>query len=213
MIISKNETLFNKYFIEKGILTVQDIINEYGKLLSWVEVQRKFSLNNSFVISWLGLLKCIPRLWEDKLINDSNNNINEENITIKHIHYITSRSAYLKLIEPLIKPPTSQKALEKSLELNNVDWKKVFMLPRLVTIESSLRSFQYKLLNNILYLNDRLFKFNIVDSPLCSLCKLENESVLHILCRCTITQKLWKQLQTWIPNLPNIEPEIVILGL
>ena len=45
------------------------------------------------------------------------------------------------------------------------------MLPRIVTIESSLRSFQYKILNNILYLNERLFKFNIVDSPLCSLCQ------------------------------------------
>ena len=87
------------------------------------------------------------------------------------------------------------------------------MLPRLTTIESSLRSFQYKILNNILYLNDRLFKFNIVDSPLCSLCKLENESVLHIFCRCMITKNLWKQLQILMPSIPSLEPEIVILGL
>ena len=45
------------------------------------------------------------------------------------------------------------------------------MLPRLTTIESSLRSFQYKILNNVLFLNERLYKFNVITSPLCSLCK------------------------------------------
>ena len=57
------------------------------------------------------------------------------------------------------------------------------MLPRIVTIESSLRSFQYEILNNILYLNERLFKFNIVDSPLCSLCGLQRVNrtlILHL---------------------------------
>ena len=48
------------------------------------------------------------------------------------------------------------------------------MLLRIVTTESSLRSFQFKIVNNILYLNERLFKFNIVDSPLCSLCGAYN---------------------------------------
>ena len=64
------------------------------------------------------------------------------------------------------------------------------MLPRQATIESSLRSFQYKILNNILYLNEKLFKFKTVDSPLCSLCKTENESTLHLFCECAVTSNL-----------------------
>ena len=32
-------------------------------------------------------------------------------------------------------------------------------------------------------------------------------------CKCTTTLKLWEQLQTWIPSLPSLEPEICILGL
>ena len=66
---------------------------------------------------------------------------------------------------------------------------KVYMLPRIVTIESSLPSFQYKILNNILYLNEGLFKFNIVDSPLCSLCGAYNKSIKHLFCTCTVTQE------------------------
>ena len=44
-------------------------------------------------------------------------------------------------------------------------------------IEPSSRSFQYKILNNVLFLNKRLYKFNVVTSPLCSLCTVENESI------------------------------------
>ena len=97
-----------------------------------------------------------------------------------------------------------------------VEWGKVYMLPRIVTIESSLRSFQYKILNNILYLNERLFKFNIVDSPLCSLCGAYNESIKHIFCTCTVTQSLWDQLRSWlykVISFPISEPKTVILGL
>ena len=76
---------------------------------------------------------------------------------------IDSNLAYLKLIQPLSKPPTSQLYFENVLGFGKVEWKKVYMLPRIVAMDSSLRSFQYKILNNILYLNERLYKFNIVD--------------------------------------------------
>ena len=100
---------------------------------------------------------------------------------------ISSKMAYRKLIQPLSKPPTSQLYFEKMLGFGKVEWGKVYMLPRIVTIESSLRSFQYKILKNILYLNERLFKFNIVNSPLCSLCGAYNESIKHLFCTCTVT--------------------------
>ena len=100
---------------------------------------------------------------------------------------------------------------EKVLGFGKVEWEKVYMLPMIVTIESSLRSFQYKILNDILYLNERLFKFNIVDSPLCSLCGAYNESIKH-----TVTQRLWDQLKSWlyeVISFPILEPKTVILGL
>ena len=33
-----------------------------------------------------------------------------------------------------------------------VEWKKIYLLPRKVSIDTNLRMFQYKILNNILYL-------------------------------------------------------------
>ena len=91
------------------------------------------------------------------------------------------------------------------------------MLPRQATIESSLRLFQYKILNNILYLNEKLFKFKIVDSPLCSLCETENESVLHLFCACTVTSNLLEQFKLWVSDIPlsgktDICPQTFIFG-
>ena len=43
-------------------------------------------------------------------------------------------------------------------------------MPHRVTIGTNLLIFQYKILSNILYLNEKLFKFKIVSSPLCYFC-------------------------------------------
>ena len=90
------------------------------------------------------------------------------------------KAAYNSLVKSLKKPPTSKKTLEKSLDISNIDWPTIYMISKKVTIESSLRIFQYKILNNILFLNNRLFKFGQVQFPLCSLCKRENETTKHL---------------------------------
>ena len=92
---------------------------------------------------------------------------------------------------PLVKAPTSQKSFEKLLCRQDLDWAIIYMIPRMLTVESKLRIFQYKVLNSILYLNDRPYKIGIVQTPLCSLCKQEKETVIHLLCQCHVTRQLW----------------------
>ena len=83
------------------------------------------------------------------------------------------------------------------------------------SIDTSTRIFQYKILNNILYLNNRLYKMTITEGPLCSLCGDDLETILHFFCHCSITQKLWTQMQNWPSNIldiPELTSKIVILG-
>ena len=120
---------------------------------------------------------------------------------------VTAGITYQMLLKNIVKLPTAQRSLNNLLRLNSVDWTKVYMLPRQVTIESSLRSFQYKILNNILYLNEKLFKLKIVASPLCSLCKLHNETTIHLFSTCRVTLTLWEQLRSWISETGILLPE------
>ena len=66
--------------------------------------------------------------------------------------------------------PTSQTYFENLFPNFKSDWKSIYLLPRRVTIDTNLGMFQYKLLNNFLYLNNMLLRFDKVDFPLCSYC-------------------------------------------
>ena len=197
-------------------MCIFDIMDENGIILIWQKAKQKYDLNISSYLSWLGLIKSIPTAWKFNLRDSLFGNPLRIDLQNESMVCISSKMAYQKLIQPLSKPSTFQLYFEKVLGFGKVEWGKVCMLPRIVTIESSLRSFQYKILSNILYLNERLFKFNIVDSPLCSLCGAYNESIKHLFCTCTVTQSLWDQLRSWlykVISFPILEPKTVILGL
>ena len=50
----------------------------------------------------------------------------------------------------------------------------------MVTVDTRLRVLQYKILNDILFVNKMLFKLSKVESPLCSFCKAEDETYIHL---------------------------------
>ena len=85
------------------------------------------------------------------------------------------------------------------------------MLPRIVIKDSRLQVFQYKLLNNVLYLNKMLFRFGKIDSPLCSFCKMIEETPLHLFYNCIKTKLLWDQLKDFIStetlSFPSLTPQ------
>ena len=61
-----------------------------------------------------------------------------------------------------------------------LDWDKIYLRPRLGTINTTLRSFQYKILNNVLFLNKKLYTFGITNTALCSFCNTLEEAPIHI---------------------------------
>ena len=58
LVMSNGETLYNKHFVDKGIMTVENMIDEFCQPLA----KQKYDLNNSYVFDWLGLIKSIPRV-------------------------------------------------------------------------------------------------------------------------------------------------------
>ena len=79
-----------------------------------------------------------------------------------------------------------------------INWKKVYSLPFRTTLDSKLREFQYKILNNIVFTNDKLFSFGLSQSPNCTFCNEEPESLEHLLSRCKVSSEFWKQVLSWL---------------
>ena len=88
--------------------------------------------------------------------------------------------------------PTSVTYFEK--RYGNLPWKDIFVLPRLAAHDTKMRNFQYKILNNVLYLNKKLFQFGLVDSSLCPFCKRNEETIVHLFLECEITKTLWFEI-------------------
>ena len=89
-------------------------------------------------------------------------------------------------------PPTAQTKLKEEFPHLSVDWKEIYSLPFTVTIETKIREFQYNILNNIVFTNQKLFKLKMIESPLCTFCKRETESLEHLFFNCYVTKFFWE---------------------
>ena len=64
-----------------------------------------------------------------------------------------------------------------------IDWKKWYSLAFETMLDTKLREFQHKILNLIIFTNEKLHCFKMVDSPLCAFCNAEVASLeppLHL---------------------------------
>ena len=99
---------------------------------------------------------------------------------------------------------------------NDIDWAAICMLPRLVTHNPYMKSFQYRILNNILFLNKKLHIFGIKSSPPCSFCNLYDETPFHIFYECNRVKYLWSDLVQCFQNtfiFPTSTPQTFILRI
>ena len=92
-------------------------------------------------------------------------------------------------------PPTSQRYFNESLKTDSLEWKQIYLVSPLVTLDSYFCFFQYKILNNVLYLSKKLLRFE----NWLYLFVLWWDSVLSTL-KCYITQNLWNDLALFFKN-------------
>ena len=89
------------------------------------------------------------------------------------------------------------------------------ILKRKIFTSTKIRAFQYNILNNDLYLNDKLFVFGKSETNICSFCKLEDEAITHLFIDCNYSKSLWNKIKDFFNNvftLISLTPQIVILG-
>ena len=76
---------------------------------------------------------------------------------IYSIEKLTAKKLYLISLEHETTTPTSQKYSESMFQDLTSQWKHIYTLPHITTIDSKLGYFQYKILRNTLYLNQKYF--------------------------------------------------------
>ena len=120
--------------------------------------------------------KAIPPRWKQIIFDHSDINQNDlcqnhqviKGARILPFEKLFSKEIYSTLISNIANKRTSNIHFEKLFENATIDWNKINLSSRLATIETTLRSFQYKILNSVLFLNKKLYTFGITNTALCS---------------------------------------------
>lgn len=85
----------------------------------------------------------------------------------------------------------------------------------MVTVDTKLRVFQYKILDNILFNNNMLVKLRKVEPPLCSLCEAKDETYIHLFHMSRKPPILRRQFHDFFStdlDLASISPQSSIFG-
>ena len=110
---------------------------------------------------------------------------------------MTSGVFYKIMWDKICKPPTWILTHQNKFQVqfHQKQRENIFMIPRYSCTDTYTQIFQFKILHNILFLNDRLYNLNMSDTKLCSLCGQENETSVHLFSNCNKTRNLWNNLQ------------------
>ena len=154
-----------------------------GTVKPWKQLQEEYGLVNKLKIKWIQIIHSLPKPWiEQPSLNQKHQILCLNKLHSKELYNIQLLANFLK--------PTSQAYFEEIFGGYVFEWDKICILPRIVTTDSRIRIFQYKILHNVLHLNKKLFEFNKVNSPECFFCKCEEETTIHLFHICRKTQTL-----------------------
>ena len=81
--------------------------------------------------------------------------------------------------------------------LSEEETRKAFVLAKSVALETFVQCFQFKILNDILFLNTRLAKIGRIQSDLCTFCQTSRETLEHFFYQCSFSTEFWIKFENF----------------
>ena len=207
----------------KGINIIHDIIHSDGSFLSIPEIQVIYGIKVNF-LDYNSLKDAIPKQWREKLktMKVERNAISSDEpacIIINKISVpvqaITNKTIYWELIGKIRVTPIIKDKWIQLFNLNTETWEGIFEIAKVIR-DTKIRTFQYKLLFNILPCNLYLFRIGRRTSYKCHYCE-KTDNITHYFYECKGTRNFWSSFNNWWNNMNNenmtITMEIALLGV
>ena len=193
-----NKPVFYKTYFDKGITYLNDLQFDVDNVPSYESFKQK-GLNTNF-LTWTALRSSIINMKSKSSCSiPAAGNLDPMNFDYKsksfNAYTAKCKQFYSTMISSKARIPNAFKKLTVDFELSNVQ--DVFSIPYLVSSETYLWSFQYRVLNFILFTNDKLFKIGLSDSDKCSFCGTYTEDLYHLFFNCSFVQAFWNVFIVW----------------
>ena len=136
-----NSSVYFLKFSKKDINYVSQLFSSNESIKKWHEFKREHNLHESFYFQWLQLIDSILQRWKIIIKENYENAIN----LIIHDHHLvkgsrvitldklTSTEIYSILISRAQNKPFFNIYFENLYNDYNIDWKTIYILPRLIT--------------------------------------------------------------------------------
>ena len=211
--------VFWQDWFEKGVIYLKDIIIE-DKLMTKIQIETLYDLIIP-VMRYNQIISAIPNEWKNMI-----NSTACENEGTSNYEYLVekpkwSRIVYKKLNQSdkhIIKcMQTWSRKMNCTIDLDEI--RESFMNIGKYATVTKYKAFQYRLLHNVIFLNDKLAHLGIAASNKCDNCETNNkEDVLHFFVECTNAKKIWYQILLYIQRnidclIKKLEAKDIILNV
>ena len=218
-----NNTNFSNFFLPRwynaGIVSIGDILNANGDILTETELARTFKIK----MNYLEYHRVIRNL--KSFCSSTQDRVHTKPICPTQIQILLrSKKGSKDFYDALHKRSIRNQSLyysfwEQALKINitSKDWKNIYQNCFKTVEDKDLKWFQYRILNRILGTNEYLVKLKYKENPKCNFCKSETENIVHLLFDCHIVKKIWTELNKILQL--NLHPDFnfslpdIILGI
>jgi len=94
--------------------------------------------------------------------------------------------------------------------VEDLNWTFIYSLPRICTVSTKLRNFQFKFLHRRIATNSFLFKIQISDTALCYSCKTDKETLIHLYWECSVTKTFLQGVKEFFISIHLIPASCIL---
>ena len=200
-------------FFLSDVVYLKDLLLNCNNIDSFEIAARNIEKSNFLI--WTGLRDSIPSHLKDNTISRSpSSTIPSFSIgtgdKVFCVNTKKSRDYYSLLISKKAKLPNAITFLLRDFNLSEKELQQVFLLPHKVALEPYVRAFQYKVLNRILYTNEKLHKIGFIPHKDCTFCKSESETLTHLLYHCPFAIAFWRDFEAYWSLVKNEQIHLIL---
>lgn len=210
--------IYYKNYVTAGVIFVRDLMFHLNNIESF-NLAKAVGLTGTNYLIWTGVRCSVPKELRDQ---DTNRN-SLESLEFKYANksfnptLSKSKDFYALLIKVKTKQSRGFTNLLSMFNLNDDEVRKAFILIKSVAVETFVQCFQFKILNDILFLNSRLAKIGLITSDRCTFCNASQETIEHLFFQCTYSLMFWNNFEKyWLTvtkEKKKLQYKEVILGI
>jgi hypothetical protein len=198
-ILQNKKPIWWKKLYERGIIKIQDLIDNEYNFKSIEQISEEFNCRINFFE--LAVIKeCIPREWkkclkENIIVTNTIKLVNK----IRNLDFKTNELYWYMIEKVKITPMCIKKWEEEFPIMISCDsdlWERIFSRCFEITEETKLQSIQFKINHRIIPCQNKLYNWKIATSNTCLYCN-DIDDIQHFVLKCPKVKTFWFGLLNW----------------